>query len=511
MNEKNEPGSKMQEEYEDDFEKDLDWLINEEGKSENEDPVDEDEFEAQIDKELEEEDVNFKKEISESKQDKNEEERVGRPATENPSVGASAEERPHSPVEPSEGLSDTDSDTSYQLIRPEEGGDEDELDEEAKKYIMEKIQLANRQLEDEEPVDENRERRLKFKDKLVDLVVPPLDYEGEKDAEGDISGRMSEMQISEQQEGTQIKAKEGKVLIEKDGKFDLVSIREVESRGLLPALACAHGEAEKKQQVSTRSSSRHSELCPVHGKGNSSSPRLNSAAPSSGVEYVHVPKPPSVPRIRPNSASHAQRNTRKRVSTRRVQSANTHPRHSTYTLSLEEKELRLKLEQRRERLRREEEAKKRKDDEEKRQENEMAFRAWLMRKREQLQQQKRIYRAKEMERMNNKQEYPDPQEAFKLWLKRKHEQQQKDRQMEEMKRLEEESSYYIHGREECERAYKLWLKRKRAEKQAERLAAKERSRRLVMDARQARRMQDLLCTISEAKSFRFVDNYGYRF
>lgn len=38
----------------------------------------------------------------------------------------------------------------------------------------------------------------------------------------------------------------------------------------------------------------------------------------------------------------------------------------------------------------------------KRQENEVAFKAWLMRKREQLLEEKRIHRAQEMERTNTK-------------------------------------------------------------------------------------------------------------
>lgn len=49
----------------------------------------------------------------------------------------------------------------------------------------------------------------------------------------------------------------------------------------------------------------------------------------------------------------------------------------------------------------------------------------------------------------------DPQESFRLWLQRKQEQQQRERQLEEMRRLEQDSSYHIRSREECERAFKL--------------------------------------------------------
>lgn len=49
----------------------------------------------------------------------------------------------------------------------------------------------------------------------------------------------------------------------------------------------------------------------------------------------------------------------------------------------------------------------------------------------------------------------DPEESFRLWLQRKQEQQQKERQLVEMKRLEEDTSYLLRSREECERAFKL--------------------------------------------------------
>lgn len=46
------------------------------------------------------------------------------------------------------------------------------------------------------------------------------------------------------------------------------------------------------------------------------------------------------------------------------------------------------------------EQRRREEEELKRQENELAFKAWLMRKKEQLQEERRIHRAQEIERMN---------------------------------------------------------------------------------------------------------------
>lgn len=48
------------------------------------------------------------------------------------------------------------------------------------------------------------------------------------------------------------------------------------------------------------------------------------------------------------------------------------------------------------------EQRKREEEELKRQENEQAFRSWLMKKREQLQEERKIQQAQEIERMNSK-------------------------------------------------------------------------------------------------------------
>lgn len=47
------------------------------------------------------------------------------------------------------------------------------------------------------------------------------------------------------------------------------------------------------------------------------------------------------------------------------------------------------------------EQRKREEEEHKRQENELAFKAWLMKKKEQLQEEKRILRAQEMEKSSS--------------------------------------------------------------------------------------------------------------
>ncbi|KAM6921320.1 coiled-coil domain-containing protein 181 [Xenentodon cancila] len=511
--------TKPQEEYDDDFEKDLDWLISEESRSEDQGSDFED-IEAEIDKELEEDEKlhgGKRKNKSGKKLEHFEED----------------EERWPSPMEPLEYDSDQDCPSKLSNVVPPPPELNDQTDEE-KKYILEKIQQANRELQEQETPDMTRRRRLHFKETLVDLVVPPFQFEkdvkvgevdggkGNKsrakdiDPESEVSGKMSELKLSPRDESRECRfsceegqgTKEGIVLVEKDGKFDLVSVKEVESHSLLPHIAnkfkdCSHTTSHVQQQTGNPGKTYSSTY--VSGL------RISSSSIHQSFNPLHAPRPPPQPRIRPNSATHSQRVTQDKNNRRRVQSATGTPCQATYTLSQQQKDLLQKIQEKKARMTREAELKKNEQEEQKRQENEQAFQAWLMRKRKQLQEERRIHRAQEIERTNCNRDFTDPEDAFRLWLQRKREQQQKERQLVEIRRLEEDSSYLLHSREECERAFKLWLRRKREEKQAEQQAAREHSRRLVLEERRARRMRDLLCTVNETKPFRFTEQLAYRF
>ncbi|XP_068563493.1 coiled-coil domain-containing protein 181 isoform X2 [Cebidichthys violaceus] len=506
--------TKPQEEYEDDFEKDLDWLIGEESRSEDQGP-DFDDIEAEIDKELKEYD---KQKGKKGKSKSHKEEKRGKKTEEL----EEDEERWPSPMEPLEYDSDRDSPNKSSPVAPPPPGMDDQTDEE-KKYILEKIQQANRDLHDQKAPDMTRRRRLHFKEMLVDLVVPPLQngncgevegVQGSKDseAETEVSGKLSELKLSPREESvgsgragetSEGGVKEGRVLVEKDGKFDLVSLKEVESQGLLPPIASDFSTPRHQQQIVSSSKTHRSSSSPRPGAG--------SSPFQQGIDHLRAPKPPAQPRNRPSSASHSQRSNQRRGSKRRVQSAAGTPCQATYTLSPQQKELLQRIQEKKEKQAREEKQRKLEEEEQKRQDNELAFKAWLLRKREQFQEEKRIQRAQEMEKMSSKKESNDSEESFRLWLQRKQEQQQKERQLVELKRLEEDSGYLLRSREECERAFKLWLKRKRAEKRAEQQASRERSRRLVLEERRARRMRDLLCSINETKPFRFTEQLAYHF
>lgn len=228
-------------------------------------------------------------------------------------------------MDPVEDVLDADADCKHK--QNEEGVEED------KKLMQKKIEQANRLLQDQEAPDETRRRRLHFKDTLVDLVVPASDLE---DSPADVSDHMLKLRISshegrDEADGPREGAREGRVLVEKDGKFDLVSLKEMESPGLLPPLP------ETPQCKSPSSSQK----------------LMSSMGSSAPCEPRYVPRPPEQPQARPSSASNTQRVMFRHSSKRRVQSASRVPPHATFSLSPQQKELLHKQRERREKMARE--------------------------------------------------------------------------------------------------------------------------------------------------------------
>ncbi|XP_028936642.1 coiled-coil domain-containing protein 181 isoform X2 [Ornithorhynchus anatinus] len=472
MNEREGFGSMETGEYEDDFEKDLDWFINEEETQHT--------GNTEIPGEAEED---MKVDIDPKSGG---EERSGDLAGRHPRHDGELKAEP-SPrrddllsgpgFSPSDPGSDSESENSSQESKLESDNvlddeeEEEEGEEEAKRYISEKVILANRLLESEEPVDENRERKLKFKEKLVDLEVPP-DPEGpgpgteDAEIEGEVSGKISQLHISNEIRPESVLLsftngsssnglKNGHVLVERSGKFELLNLQDVESQGFLPPIGVPFSRTFSQQEVS-RSSYPTARGPGRVRKDKPSIRRRFNVFSSSGEPLACIPQPASSPKHRPSSA------------------ANT------------------------------EEERKREEEEMKKKENELVFKAWLLKKKEQVLEEKRIQRAKEMEDMNSRLENRDPQEAFRLWLKKKQEEQMKEKQIEDLKR-QEECLFFLKGAESRDRAFKQWLRRKRVEKQAEQQAAREQARQHRIEARRAKQLQHILSAFSEMTAFRFTD------
>ncbi|KAG3258784.1 coiled-coil domain-containing protein 181 isoform X1 [Ictidomys tridecemlineatus] len=508
MNENKDTDSKDSGEYEDDFEKDLEWLINEKEKSDtnviemvckkeenaNEESK-ESETEVELMKPLSDPDKSLKDEVSPRRNDF-----ISVPS-----------------IQPLDPVSDSDSENSFQDSKLESQKDlEEEEDEEVRRYIMEKIIQANKILQNQEPVNYKRERKLKFKDKLVDLEVPPLEdndmYKNYFENEN-MCGKLSQLYISNElgsesvllslTDGSCEENKDRKILVERDGKFELLNLQDIESQGFLPPINNASSTDNEPQQLLLRSP--NSSINSV--KKEEPAAKIHAVTHSTGEPLAFVPQPPPNPRTCQNFAPNSDRSKGNGKSHHRTQSANTSPVTSTYCLSPRQKELQRQLEQRRERLKKEEEQRKLEEEKEKKKENDMVFKAWLQKKREQVLEMRRIQRAKQIEDMNSRQESRDPQEAFRLWLKKKHEEQMKERKTEEL-RKQEECLFFLKGTEGRERAFKQWLRRKRIEKIAEQETMKERTRQLRLEARRSKQLQNHFYNMPDAKTFRFTDPYS---
>ncbi|XP_010632289.1 coiled-coil domain-containing protein 181 isoform X2 [Fukomys damarensis] len=504
MNENKETDSKETGEYEDDFEKDLEWLINEK------------EIDANIIEMAYEKEENINQELKENETeiehvkhlDKSLKDEVSPRRNDFISIPS---------IQSLDRISDSDSENSFQESKLESQKDlEEEEDEEVSRYIKEKIVQANKLLQTQEPVDDKRERKLKFKDKLVDLEVPPLEdndtYKNYFENENHMSGKLSQLCISSElgqenvflslTEGSFEENKDMKVLVEKDGKFELLNLQDIESQGFLPPISNANSTKNDPQQLLLRSPNSS-----INGvKKEEPTAKTHLTQSSTGEPLAYVPQPPPNPKIRPHSAATSHRNKGNGKSHHRTQSANMSPMTSTYYLSLQQKELQKQLERKREKLKREEEQRKIEEEKQKKKENDMVFKAWLQKKREKFLEMRRIQRAKQIEDKNSREDR-DPQEAFRLWLKKKHEEQMKERKSEEL-RKQEECLFFLKGTEGQEKAFKQWLRRKRIEKIAEQQAVEERARQLRLEARRSKHLQNYLYNMPEAKSFRFTDHYN---
>ncbi|XP_050843994.1 coiled-coil domain-containing protein 181 [Serinus canaria] len=410
-------------EYEDDFEKDTECLTDEEEKQnlgEKENPEEkEEDAEAIILKTSD----NFQEDDEEMKENLDQLSE----ADVNVKVLYSNEKYLQSEADSEQDDHESDAERESSIHEPklenEQNLDEEE-DEEIKRYVLEKIEEANKELENQSPVDENRERKLKFVDE-VDLRPEHADP-----ARGDIADGLSQLNISD-------KGQKSTSLSERAGA-----------------------------DIETQQTSEHS----------SSLPNASQAKEM----------PPSDSKQQPDSAL----NGAKDLGKQKTESANIPVKSSTYSLTPRQKELRRQIELRKERLKREEEEKNRELEEMRKRQNEIVFKAWLQKKKEQVQQEKRIRRAKKLEELSIKEVHRDPEEAYRLWLKKKHQQYVRERRIEVLRRQTEEVAFFSSP-EDCDRAFRDWLRRKREEKQAAELAAKERARQLRLEARRARQMRNI--------------------
>ncbi|XP_015474066.1 LOW QUALITY PROTEIN: coiled-coil domain-containing protein 181 [Parus major] len=171
-------------EYEDDFEKDLECLTDEEEKK-NPGKKEED-VEAQIHK------------AAYSSQEDNEEveeslDQLSEADVNVKMIYANEKYFPEASIE----QKGHESDERESFIQECKLENEQELeeDEDMKRYVLEKIEEANKNLENQTPVDQNRERKLKFKDEMDIKAPPPKDADLARG--DDVSIGLSQLHISD--------------------------------------------------------------------------------------------------------------------------------------------------------------------------------------------------------------------------------------------------------------------------------------------------------------------------
>ncbi|XP_019647759.1 PREDICTED: coiled-coil domain-containing protein 181-like isoform X2 [Branchiostoma belcheri] len=501
----------------DDFEKALDSLIEEDDKKVDNKETSEEVTEDKIDKELEENEKEGQKEPEKS-EEKPEEARAETPS------GEKSDEDDYA-------ITDEQRAAELALQQMKESleyNDDDTLmDGDPPEYnVKERLKELNEELAKEPLVEEeSRERKVLFKENLVDLEVPPPEYSDEEAdgaAKTDTTENVAEdvkdkLTLSESESNSTENNAEAttaddsgkgeengdgeRVLVEREGKFELVHVSELQ------------GEEEKIQQSFAPVTTAENNDTTQDNDNTDEADNDSSSTQRSQETNELLPRPPDKPR--PATAAGVSRRPAKVSTPQRAQSASYTreeyvKRSSPYGLSDTQKKLmkeRQKAIAERKRL---EEERMKEEEQRRREEAEGAFQAWLSQKREQHRREKEeLRRKKQLEQAD--QDDDDPQEAYQEWLKAKRDQRKKEREIEEQRKREQEEGFYLRAREDCDKAYKQWLRRKNKEIQEEKMATKKKKKRLKSSERKSRKSQELSQAIRQAQAFRYVDYYGYRF
>lgn len=251
------------------------------------------------------------------------------------------------------------------------------IDEDPPEYdVTERLKILNEDLKnDPTPVEKQKESKVGFKQKLVDLVAPPPDF---SDEEGDKNNpknknktqpKQSEDKVDEKSEtisgskksnGT----KKDEVLIEIDGQFQLVSADDVRAKDLGYTMDLdKNKENEKKENDKNKG-----KIQPTPpGKPRPATAQVNSR------RNVRPTSSSTSGRQRPQSAS---------ATTNHGSSLSNFNYNSPYALSPREKELMEERKKALEKERQEKDRRKKQENQDKERENQEAFEYWLKKKRE---------------------------------------------------------------------------------------------------------------------------------
>ncbi|XP_031572604.1 vicilin-like seed storage protein At2g18540 [Actinia tenebrosa] len=283
-----------------------------------------------------------------------------------------------------------------------------------------------------------------------------------------------------------------RVLIERDGKFELVDVGEIKAE-YFEMLGLSPGE--KKAETTDES----------NGVANGEEKRKNS--PKRPEE-----KPPSKPRpkttnigdYRRRKDQRSSRSPERRSTSAKLSSRNDDYSHIKSVYGMTEEQLKIKR-------RREEAIAKRKKEEKQREEEEMrrkredaerAFQAWLTAKLEEARERKRQEELNKTDDSLRERKTIEAQQAYEDWLASKRQQYKVTREYEERRQSEEARQFMIRDRQLCDEAFRRWLKKKRAEAKAkEKLKKRKRSKPKL------KKKEPLPLN---SKNITYLEYYGYR-
>nr|XP_039251908.1 coiled-coil domain-containing protein 181-like [Styela clava]XP_039270227.1 coiled-coil domain-containing protein 181-like [Styela clava] len=277
--------------------------------------------------------------------------------------------------------------------------------------------------------------------------------------------------------------KDEKILVERGGKFELVSASKL--KALMPSVVDGKPKDKKAKKKPKIAEAGKRSKTPPPPQSKEAKSKSKKATPHSAP--VKSSKP-----------------TRNKTSTIDYQSIK-----SPYAMSPEMKKMMRKQQQAKEEKQREEEEQVRLEEEEARKTAELAWKAWLENKNEEMKKQKSRRSSGDAESLA--QQKQEAVKAYKSWLHTKQKQLRKERLHTQQLQIEQDEGFYLRDRKDCNRAFHAWVKSKSKAILKEREDAERARKQTITEARRAKRTQDLLKSIQESQQMRYVEYYGYRF
>ncbi|XP_067675742.1 coiled-coil domain-containing protein 181-like isoform X2 [Haliotis asinina] len=391
-------------------------------------------------------------------------------------------------------------------------------DEDPPEYdVKDRLIQLNAELAQESDPGE-RAHKVGFKETLVDLVAPPPDFSDDEDSQkaksNPTSPRESEVVSSKFSVDQNSKSTEGKkktVVVEREGKFEVVNIDDLTATERQLYVSDPDPEPPAKQD-GPKKTEKNVNNSNIHDKSKQPSPpKLPRPATANGHTNRRALRPVQN-KQRPKSAAH-QVNSESR-------SLENSTYESPYAMSPEQKELARQRARAMEDHRREQDRRRREEKESEQRESEEAFQAWLKQKREEIRKRRERELEEKKKAEKTDKDWSDGEAdllteeneaAFRVWLKEKRVQIRREKLLKHREDQEMKDGYQTVSRDECDRAFKEWIKKKNIESRKLKAVERQKNRSARISAKRSRRSASLLRAIRNSQSFQYVDYYGYRF